>query len=375
MKRPIILALFCTLACGALSAQPLETRESRVHISFFPPLSTNGRFAPEFTNDFSLNILAGISRNERAAAIAGLANIIKNDAQGVQFAGLYNGIGNAGTGAAFAGLLNTANSYAGVQFGGIYNSAGTFGGVQFGGLMNTAGAMQGVQFAGVSNIAGLLKSGAQFAGVMNIGGTVHGPQFAGVGNVAGHIRGAQFAGLFNKGGVVDGVQFAGLLNIAESSRASIALINIIGDGEMGIGLAYNEIGNVTATFRSGGRIFYGILGGGYNFQFDDGSFVLEGGLGARIYVSNRFRINNELKSAYIGRFESDETYHQSFSILPAFRITPKLEIFAGPSLNYLSSDNPELLGDFPSGTLWDKYGTENIKQLHVGFSAGMYFGF
>ena len=63
------------------------------------------------------------------------------------------------------------------------------------------------------------------------------------------------------------------------------------------------------------------------------------------------------------------------SVLPAFRITRKVEIFAGPSLNFMNSDNPDLLPDFPSGTLWKKYGKETIKQLHAGFSAGMYVQF
>ena len=378
MKKLISLGLLLFFAIGTALAQSHETRESRVHISFFPPLSTNGRYAAEYTNNLSLSLLVGISRNERGAAFAGLANIVKNEADGVLFAGLYNGVGKKGKGALFAGLANVSGGYRGAQFAGLANVAGNYKGAQMGGLFNLAGNFDnGFQAGGLFNLSGNLNRGLQLAGLINASGNIaRGTQIAGVGNVAGNMdRGLQLASLFNVGGKVNGVQIAALVNIAESSKASIGLINILGDGEMGIGLAYNEIGNVTATFRSGGRVFYGIVGGGYNFQFDDGATVLEGGLGARIHVTPRFRINNELKSAYIGNFESDETYHYSFSILPAFRLAPKIEIFAGPSLNFLHSDNPALLGDFPSGTLWDEYGDSSIKQLHVGFAAGMYFQF
>lgn len=375
MKKTIVLFFLVAFSTGSVFAQAYE---SRLQVSFFPPLSTNGKLAPEYTNDCSLNILVGISRNERACAFAGLANIVKNDARGALFAGLYNGVGNQVHGAAFSGLMNLSGDFTGAAFAGLINNiagAGELRGAQFAGLFNMAGDMNGAQFAGLFNVS-RHTHGAQFAGLANVSEDITGgTQWAGLFNKSGNISGSQVAGLFNVAKRVHGVQIAGLLNIAESSDYPIGLINIIRDGEMGVALAYNEIGNITATFRSGGRIFYGILGGGYNPGFDDGVIVLEGGLGARIPISNRFRINNELKSAYLGEFKSDETYHQSFSILPAFRITPKIELFAGPSLNFMYSDNPDLLNDFPSGTIWDKYGEEKIKQLHIGFSAGLYFQF
>ena len=392
MKKSIILISLLVLISGTASAQSSDSRESRLHVSFFPPLSTNGRHAAEYTNNVSLNILAGVSRNERGTAWAGLANIVKNNAEGALFAGLYNGVGSGIKGTAFAGLVNHSAYFTGAEFAGLINNAsGTNRGVQWAGLFNLSGDLDGAQFAGLSNlsenirgaqfaglfnIAGNITGGSQWAGLANIAGNLTGGlQAAGFSNVAGNIHGLQLAGLFNVGGQVRGVQIAGLVNIAQSSDCSIALINILGDGEMGIGIAYNEIGNITATFRSGGRVVYGILGAGYNFQFNDGVAILEGGFGARIHLSERFRINAELKSAYLGEFKSDETYHQSLSLLPAFRITPRVEVFAGPSLNFMYSDNPELLDDFPSGTLWEKYGEKNIKQLHAGFSAGMYFRF
>ena len=392
MKKLVILASLLALLPGVVSAQSNDSKESNLHVSFFPPLSTNGRQAAEYTNKVSLSILAGVSRNERGTAWAGLANIVKNNADGALFAGLYNGVGNRIRGAAFAGLINHSDSFTGAELAGLINNApgsnrgaqwagllnlsGDLAGAQFAGLSNITGNLRGAQFAGLFNVSGNLTGGSQWAGLANIAGNLTGGfQAAGVSNVAGNIHGLQLAGLFNVAGKMSGVQIAGLVNIAQSSDCSIALINILGDGEMGIGIAYNEIGNLTATFRSGGRVVYGILGAGYNFQFDDGVPVLEGGFGARIHLSERFRINAELKSAYLGEFKSDETYHQSLSLLPAFRITPRVEIFAGPSLNFMYSDNPELLDDFPSGTLWEKYGEKNIKQLHAGFSAGMYFRF
>ena len=65
---------------------------------------------------------------------------------------------------------------------------------------------------------------------------------------------------------VKGVQWAGLLNIARNSDVPIGLINIIKNGEMGMAVTYDGIGNAVASFRSGGKYTYGILGIGYNHK-------------------------------------------------------------------------------------------------------------
>lgn len=74
---------------------------------------------------------------------------------------------------------------------------------------------------------------------------------------------------------------------------------------MGVAVTYDALGSTVATFRSGGRYTYGIIGIGYNHKTENNSLVAEGGFGAHIPVTSWFRINNELKASTIGN-DSDE---------------------------------------------------------------------
>lgn len=149
--RKINLFLMGVFTLFSATAQDKYTT---FHLSFVPPLSTNGIKAYEYSNGASLNLLAGISRNEENFSFAGLSNVITNDAKGFQFAGLSNFIGNNGGGMLFSGLANiTKGSYSGFQFAGLINIAKNINGFQFAGLINKAKNVNGVQFAGIINIA------------------------------------------------------------------------------------------------------------------------------------------------------------------------------------------------------------------------------
>ena len=97
MKK-ILVFILCALAYSTLSAQTDENKKSAFQLSFVPPLSTNGMHASEYTNQVSLNLLIGVSKNEELLTWGGLANIILNDAKGLQWAGLSNYVGNDGQG-------------------------------------------------------------------------------------------------------------------------------------------------------------------------------------------------------------------------------------------------------------------------------------
>lgn len=343
MKKIALLIVINLFSIVIVLAQSTENKNSVVQVSFIPPLSTQGIHAGEYTNVFSFNILAGISQNERKFTFGGLVNVIKNDASGVQFAGLANIIGNDANGFQFAGLFNTVgNNGKGFLFSGLFNSSKDYKGFQFAGLANQARDVQGFQFAGIMN-------------------------------TANDVKGFQFGGLANKARNVEGVQFAGILNIADNSDYPIGLLNIIKNGEMGIGVSYNEVGSTMLSFRSGGRVLYGILGVGYNYRsISKESFVIEGGFGAHINCSPSFRINTELKSAYFSSFSKKTTYQQSFSILPAFKLGSNIEVFAGPSVNYMRSDNMDNAKLFPKQdiNIWKKFGESKMEQVYVGFSVG-----
>lgn len=314
MKKRFLFLMLACLPGGILFSQVNEDKKAAFQLSFVPPLSTQGTQAPMYTNAVSFNILAGVSKDVTSFSLSGLGMYATDDISGFHLAGLGTYAGNEGRGIMISGLLNRTKDYSGFQ------------------------------------LSGLL-------------------------NVANDVNGFQMAGLINKARNVNGVQLAGLLNIAENSDYPVGIINIIKNGEMSIGVTYNEIGSTMLSFRSGGRVLYGILGVGYNHKLDDQSFMAEAGLGAHIPVSSRFRINNEIKSAFTAFTDKENTNHHSFSILPAFKVVPQWEIFGGPSINYLYTDNTDNKSMFPGTDLWKDFGESKLKQLHIGFSVGTHFLF
>ena len=131
MKRFFLTLTGCLIAAATLFSQTDSSRFSVFQFSFIYPVGTHGIHASQYANDVSLNILAGISRDERVFTLGGLANIVHNNISGWQLAGLYNHAGNNGYGWAMAGLANTiGNNYTGLLMSGLMNVAQNVNGVQ-----------------------------------------------------------------------------------------------------------------------------------------------------------------------------------------------------------------------------------------------------
>jgi len=346
------------------SAQDIKT--TKAHFGLIYPLSTNGTHAPLDTNNLSIHLLAGISSVEKGFSYAGLSNVVRNESYGVQIAGFSNHIGKQANGALFAGFLNTYRSAKGSQFAGFANLAQrNVEGAQFAGFINTTGGdMKGVQFAGFSNIARNI-SASQFAGFMNVAKDVNGSQFAGFINIAKKVKGAQVAGF---------------INIAETSDSPIGIINIIKNGEKSIAATIDETQTSMLTFRSGGKNMYGIIGVGYNLKNKDEVYAFEAGLGAHFFKSRYFRLNMELTQTILESFEKGEYFKGTFRLLPAVKVAPWLEIFGGPSINFVSTNTVEGKALHPdSGDLvirtWQRKHSDFQQSLHIGYQAGLQFVF
>lgn len=108
MKKILLTLVFSIATCIVAFSHTAETESSTFQLSLFPPLSTNGINSYQYSNKISLNLLAGLSRNENGIAIAGLTNIIINNAKDLQFARLGNVVKNGLSGVQFAGLINIA---------------------------------------------------------------------------------------------------------------------------------------------------------------------------------------------------------------------------------------------------------------------------
>ena len=345
MKK-LLLFLLCALLSFNVFSQEKKFRPVQINFGF--PLSTiNVKKAKEYTNAFSINLLVGISKNERSLALAGISNVIANNATGLQIASVSNYIGNAGYGIAVAGVTNI--------------NKGSYNGIQVSGVYNYSGSGNGIAVAGVANTSKDSYIGLQLSGVTNIAGDVKGLQFAGVANIAKKVK---------------GVQFATILNVAEESDFPIALINIIKNGKMGVALSYDILNNTVLSFRSGGKCSYGILGVGYNGKVKDGSkFVAEAGYGIHIPVTDWFEINNEFKATSM-RFSNYKTCsNASYLLAPSFTFLNHFNVFGGASFNYLYSNYVNSEDLFPNNCLWEKDNSDNKQRIFIGYQIGLQYVF
>jgi len=312
-----------------------------VHVGIIYPISSNGLKAAEYTNRFSLHAIAGLSKNETLLTISGAANVIRQNANGTQITGVINVIGNSAKGAQIAGFANI-----------VRNEAV---GAQVAGVLNYSGSAKGFQVAGFGNVTRRDANGLQISGVINQAKNVN----------------TQVAGLINIAKNVKGVQLAGFMNIADSSDYPIGLFNFIKNGEKSIGISVDETMTSITSFRSGGRVLYGIVGAGYNFKDSDQSFyAIEAGLGAHIPVAGNFRINAEIVNQYLSDFKKGDYTKASLRILPSYKLGKKLEIFGGPSFNYVQFTQDKGY-DFIDKFIWKNNRSHDFQGVYVGFNAGV----
>jgi hypothetical protein len=328
-----------------------------VHFGFIFPLSTNGRHAAQYTNRFSLHAIAGLSKAETGLAIAGAANVVRQNVSGIQIAGAANVIGGSATGVQIAGAANVVGDNA-----------------------------SGVQIAGFSNIIKNQASGAQIAGFMNLSGSAGPAQVAGFTNITrGNAKGLQIAGFLNKAQNVNaqvsgfanvarnvkGIQLAGLINIADTSDYPIAIFNFIKSGEKSVAITLDETMTTIASFRSGGRVLYGIAGVGYNFKDDRKDlYAVEAGLGGHISLAKSLRLNVEAVSHSLTDFKGSHYFKNSLRILPALKVGQRLEIFAGPTINYVSYERDDDF-DFIKKHIWKNNKSEDFQGVYFGFNTGI----
>ena len=375
MKKIVILIVSLLLSFNVFSQ---EDKFRPVQINFGFPLSTiNVKEAKSYTNAFSINLLVGISKNERSLSLSCLSNIVANDATGLQIAGISNHIGNKGYGIAVAGIANTAGFYNGIQIGGISNFTKDSNiGLQIGGIANYSGSTKGLMLGGIANITKDSNIGLQIGGIVNYSGSAKGLMLGGISNISGDFTGFQFAGVMNVAKNVKGVQFASIINIADDSDFPIAFINIIKNGKMGVSLSYDILNNTVLSFRSGGKYTYGILGVGYNAKVNDGSKIMaEAGYGIHIPVNHLFEINNEFKATSVG-FSNDKTcYNFAYLLAPSVTFWNHYNIFGGVSFNYLNSNYEDSNDLLPKKYLWSKDTNDNAQRMYLGYQIGLQYVF
>lgn len=370
IKKVVLVATIFLFSHQIILSQEDSIKKSVAYLGLWPKVSTNGKEAGLYSNRFSFNLIYANSLDENGFAFSGLVNMIERNATGMQISGLGHRIMNDGNGLAIAGLFNIAsNAYSGLQITGGWNKTNKLHGVQIGGF-NTSHEMRGVQ-AGFSNVTENME-GLQI-GLVNFSEKQNGLQI----------------GLFNENKEVNGVQM-GLLNIADSSKYSIGIVNILKNGKKEISLTYDEMMNAIVSFRSGTPQSYGIIGVGYNFQEWTNRIAIELGIGTTFLSSSRFHMKTELATTWMGKLkvswgdsdknEKNDYDHQhitrmSFRIIPTFNISPKIQLFAGPTLNYMYTKSPEARKLFPDHSIWKKEKGTKFRQLYFGYLFGLQYTF
>ncbi|GAA4317367.1 hypothetical protein GCM10023143_29390 [Compostibacter hankyongensis] len=337
----IFLALSGTAVAQQKDDATLISRPADVGLIY--PLSTNGTAAAQYSNRFSLQALAGVSGAVQGSAFAGIANIVKGNADGAVFAGIANLIGGRARGGQFAGILNAVKE--------------DVTGFQAAGLVNTAGSLNGVQAAGLANI---------------IRGKSRAVQVGGLFNKADEAR-AQLAGLVNKAGKVKGVQIAGLLNIADSSDYPIGFVNIIKTGDKSIGISTDETLNGLLSFRSGGRVLYGILGAGYNLKTDYDLYAVQAGIGAHLLNSGRFRLNAEGTQLFQMDLKGNNSLRYTLHVLPEINLTGRLALYAGPTVNLLIDYSDDKFTGQTDHYFWSTRRRDHFLGAWIGVAGGLKF--
>jgi hypothetical protein len=310
---------------------------SPYQISMTPGLSSHGFIRSQIVNKFSLNIIGGATAGVKGVEFGGVFNMNQYDMQGMQMAGVFNAVGGNVRGVQLAGVGNRV--FEGVK------------GLQIAGVFNKTDTVSGVQIAGVVNMANEAPGTTQITGIFN---------------ASQSTVGSQIAGIANKAKKVKGLQLAGIINIADSSDYPIALLNFIKNGEKSLALAINEESYLGLQFRSGGRVLYSILS--INVALEGNrpeKYAFEAGLGAVLLDRSKFSLRTEVatRNLLTEKFKTLDNHQSSLRVIPAFKLSDRISLFAAPSLNYAERDENTISG---GRTVWKAWRRDRSRNTFYG---------
>ena len=337
-----------------------------VNVSLVPGLSVGDAVAratgAKIVNNVAWSLLAGRAARLEGVEWAGLASVYREDIRGAQFSGLANLVGGAARGAQFSGLLN------------IVGGSGQV--AQFAGVMNLVGEdALGIQSAGAINIVAEEFGGAQFAGAVNIvGGDLSGAQFAGGANVVGGVnRGVQI-GIANVATGVTGVQI-GVVNMAERHHGvPIGLVSYVKEE----GLRYDgwadESGMISASVRSGNRLFSNHAGFALRAFGEDTYMGLLGGVGVEVPLyeeAARFGIDFLSYGLWNDDLENNWMTVAKMRAIVGVAVARHLEFFAGGTFNVLVADQADSDVEFAPWSVYEHTSDDVFVQMWPGFVGGI----
>lgn len=394
MKRILVLTYLTFSAINFAqttqlsSDNPTDSTKNRPgQVSFFYPVGSNGIESPNYSSNFSFNVLYGYNGGLRGIEVGGLVNTQVGNVDGIQVAGIANINTKKTNGMAFAGIANIhKDSSNTVSFAGISNVFGkSAAGVQSAGISNTVnGSFSGIQTAGICNIANGAVNGVQLAGISNVvNGDFEGVQAAGISNtVNGNLQGTQ-VGLINTAKRVKGFQL-GLINVAESfeSGVPLGLFSFVKDGYHAVEISGGEAIYANLNLKIGVEKLYTIYKFGYTAANGNGYLSYGLGLGTQINLTEKSNLSLDLSSNHIleDSFSPDLNLLAKMDVAFRYHLTEKFAIFAGPSFNVFTTQH--LLDDVNSSfkvpyslyeTNWNN--NEGSTSIWIGANLGVSLAF
>lgn len=379
----LILTAFQSQGQNSPDTQEETVKERPFQISLVPGFGTSKGPKEGYTNQFSLNVIAGYEHAVDGAEFGGFYNINKQNVQGAQFAGFGNTVGGDVSGAQFGGFVNTVQGKTnGLQSAGFINVTNEeVQGAQLVGFINLADSIKGLQAAGAINMTKRNAQGAQLAGVINVTKDFKGFQLAGLANIAQDVDGTQVAGLVNKARHIKGTQIA-LINIADTveNGVVIGLINAVKTGKHQLAIESNEVMDVNLAFRSGTSRLYSVLFAGIQAQ-DDFLWAYGAGFGTEFNLKNKWNASVELTTQSIN---PKEDHHEELNLLNRlswtfdYQVAKHLTLSAGPVFNvYVTQVYDAASGtygdDIGLGTFYDETHSDTNIQMWVGYNVAIKF--
>jgi len=228
----LVAFILCHASVLAQSDQWNNVEHRLFQFSIVPGMGSNGLNPGSFINHFSLNLTSGYSAGTKGIEVGIISNLNEEITRGFQFAGIANFTGAN----AFAGMSNKealkkrnsgfeANMHGG-QFAGFANLVvdNAFGVQLTGGFNVVKNALFGFQLAGISNFVEGYSFAFQLAGLSNVSvKAIDGVQIALLYNgTKGQLQGIQL-GAFNKSGRIEGKN--SLHNSDDVSGLQLGLVN------------------------------------------------------------------------------------------------------------------------------------------------------
>ena len=314
-------------------------------------------------NGASMGIV-NITQGKLTGMESGFVNIgMETNGMRTGFVNLLDGSVNG----VVTGFVNNTGSITGAACGFVNNAKGGVTGTISGFVNNVEGNVTGAMSGFVNNAANASGSVAGFynnipnmsgveAGFINCNRSIHGIA-AGFVNVSNEVNG-YVSGFVNVLGKAEGVE-TGFVNVSDKTTgimtgfvnvcgdldgAALGAVNVIKGGFGKISLYTTVESFYNVAFKSG-KGFYGILGAGYDMRetvYAD-KYTAVVGMGYH-YDAKPFFIDWEaLYNMNFRNFGEDFDWKKDmranveFRILPGINIGDMFDIYAGPSVKYLSN--------------------------------------